>query len=244
MTGSQEALPSPEAPSQADAPPLSAVALALSVGALLVGGTTAGGYLLTREAPAPAGAPPIATPSTAAAAIATRPVPVPAPDWTASLADPACPAPCAGGSTCASKPVECTSGFACVPGLGTEPIGDHELWTLHLSAVQEVDATGQPVDPCYSQKDFWVCRRGTEICVSQADACANAGKGTAAIAVTGSELNHVGLSLDVHMGGPTGPLVAVTTPIRNLLRGGLCRGFSVKATGGAVAKVTYFVLPR
>jgi hypothetical protein len=243
MTGSQEAHP--------DAPPLSVVALALSLGVLLVGGTTAGGYLLMREQSSTAAAPSEPAPSEPAPSMTTASTPEPqglppaqSHDWRTRLADTPCIAPCAGGTTCSTKSVECTSGFACVPGTGAERFGDHELWSLHLSAVQEVDAAGYSVDPCDARKDFWVCRRGTSECVSQADACANAGRGTAPIAVTGAELDHGGVTLDVHLGGPAGPLVAATAPIRNLRRGGLCRGFSAKATGGAVAKVTYFVRPR
>lgn len=88
-----------------------------------------------------------------------------------------------------------------------------------------------------------MCRSGTSTCASQAEACANSGRSSVSIPVSGAELDHLGLLLDVHVGGPVGPIVGVTSPIRNLRRGGLCKGFVVKASGGSLARVSYFVLP-
>src|SRR5204863_4260780 len=137
-------------------------------------------------------------------------------DWRSALGRGTCEAPCVGGLTCLSKPVECTSGLTCIPGTGSERFADPEAWTLHLSAVQELDGTGRAIDPCQTKKDFWVCRAGTNACASQTEACANAGRGLAAIPVSGAELNDLGVTLEVHLGSSIGPTVAVTVPIRHL----------------------------
>jgi hypothetical protein len=176
-----------------------------------------------------------------------RPQPQPQPqaldDWRSALGGGTCDSPCIGGVSCPSNPVQCTSGLSCIPGTGAERFADVETWTLHLSAVLEFDAAGQAINTCQTRKDFWVCRAGTTTCASQAEACNNRSRGLAAIPVSGAELNELGVTLDVRLGGPTGPTVAVTAPIRHLTRGGLCKGFAVTARGGAVGKVTYFVLP-
>jgi hypothetical protein len=240
MVGTQEAASLGERTPQPNAPPWTVVVLALGLGGALVGGTTTGGYLLTHNtlSPSPLAPPLVIAPAAVVAPIAQQPS-----DWRALLSAASCAAPCSGGQLCASKAIECTSGLACVPGTGAERFADGESWALHLSAVQELDGTGQLVDPCQSQKDFWVCRAGTSTCASQVQACANSGPSAMSIPVSGSELDHLGLSLDVHVGGPSGPIVGVTSPIRSLRRGGLCKGFVVKASGGGLAKVTYFVLP-
>lgn len=240
MGGTQEAASIGERTQRPNAPPWTVVVLALALGGALVGGTTTGGYLLTHSISGPL---PFVPPVEVARAPIVAPNAQPPSDWRALLSASSCADPCAGGLLCASKTVECTSGLSCVPGTGAERFADEESWAIHLSAVQELDGTGQVVDPCRSQKDFWVCRSGMSTCASQAEACANSGRSSAAITVSGAELDHLGLSLDVHVGGPSGPIVGVTSPIRNLRRGGLCKGFVVKASGGGLAKVSYFVLP-
>lgn len=236
MVGTQEAMTTREQAPLPQMPPPVVVALAVLVGAALVGGTSIGGYLLIHNNERLEGAPHIAIPAKMAEQEKVD-------DRRSALAGATCPSPCSGGLACRAKPVECTSGLSCVPGLGTEPLADTEGWALHLSAVQEVDQSGRLVDPCKSQKDFWVCRNGTTLCASQADACAHHGKSVDSIPVVGVEFGHAGLTLDIHLGDPTGPVIATTSPIRSLLRGGLCRGFAVAASGGDIARVSYFVLP-
>ena len=240
MVGTQEAVSLGERTQQPNAPPGTVVVLALALGCALVGGTTTGGYLLTHNNSGQLGLAP--GPGVPRVSVAAQNTPL-FNDWRAQLTAANCAEPCAGGSLCTSKPVECTSGLSCIPGAGAERFANEEGWSIHLSAVQELDATGQLVDPCQSQKDFWVCRSGTSTCASQAEACANGGRSSTAIPANGAELDHLGLLLDVHVGGPTGPILGVTSPIRNLRRGGLCKGFVVKASGGGLAKVSYFVLP-
>jgi hypothetical protein len=203
--------------------------------------TTLGGYLLVngsvgnrRAAPAAAANNPSPPPTFA---------PAPGANWQAMLRGQFCEAPCIGGQACTSKPLLCTSGLTCIPGAGDDRFADEEVWTLHLSAVLEAPAGGAVVDPCRTRKNFWVCRSGTTICASQDDACANAGSSSASIPVTGAELAHQGLSLEVRSGSGVGPLVAKTETIVDLRRGGLCRGFSAKAVGGDVRRLSYFVLP-
>lgn len=203
-----------------------------------------GGYLLTHDGDGTE-ASLAESPSTPTDPVVNVPQPYPPQtgDWRGALIAESCAPPCSGGQACEARPSRCTSGLTCIPGSGAEQFAADESWMLHLSAVQEVGATGQLVDPCQTQKDFWVCQSGTGICVAQTDACAHAGKSAGSIPVTGAQLDHIGIGLDVRVGGPTGPVIATTSSIRNLRRGGLCRGFAVGATGGGVAKVSYFVLP-
>jgi hypothetical protein len=241
MVGTQEAVLPGEATRQPNAPPGIVVVLALALGGALVGGTTIGGYLLTHDTRATS--PAVRPVDGAAVEPVVPPNAPPLNDWRGHLTGPTCDAACVGGLQCAAKPLDCTSGLSCIPGTGTERFANDESWMLHLSAVQELDGSGQLVDPCESRKDFWVCRSNTAICASQAEACANAGRTLAPIPVYGAELDHVGVALDVRLGGPTGPIVAAAAPIRNLRRGGLCRGFVVKTSGGNIAKISYFLLP-
>jgi hypothetical protein len=194
-------------------PPWPVIALALLAGGVMVPATTFGGYLLAT------GQQPVPGQLTT-----TSYVPVPAPpaqaaspagdsDWQALLRGQGCESPCIGGLACLSKPLACTSGLTCIPGTGEDRFSDDEVWALHLSAVREGAPDGTVIDPCRTRKDFWVC------------------------------LAHQGLSLEIRAGSGAGPLVAKTETIVDLRRGGLCRGFSAKAVGGAVQRVTYFILP-
>jgi len=232
--------PDDSARQRAAAPPWPVVVVALAIGLLLVPATTLGGYLLVSGQD-----PKLATAVATAVAPTSVPNVRPAPsgNWQVQLRAPRCEASCIGGSACISKPVDCTSGLTCIPGHGDDRFGDDEMWSLHLSAVLESPAGTVVVDPCQTGNNFWVCRSGTTICASQADACANAGRSAAAIPVTGAELAHQGLSLEVRLDSGSGPLVAKTETIIDLRRGGLCKGFSAKAVGGNVRRLTYFILP-
>jgi hypothetical protein len=235
--------PDDAARQRATAPPWPVIALALLAGVVMVPATTFGGYLLatgqqaiaarlttTNDAPAPAPTPQVVAPAGGG-------------DWQALLRGQACEPPCIGGIACLSRPLACTSGLTCIPGAGEDRFGDDEVWTLHLSAVREGAPDGTVIDPCTTRKNFWVCRSGTAICVSQSDACNHAANSEASIPVTGAELAHQGLSLEVRLGSAAGPLLAKTETIVDLRRGGLCRGFSARAVGGDVRRLTYFVLP-
>lgn len=235
--------PDDAARQRATTPPWPVIALALLAGGVMVPATTFGGCLLATGQQAVPGQ-----------RTTTHDAPVPAPpaqaaspardsDWQALLRGQGCESPCIGGLACLPKPLACTSGLTCIPGTGDDRFGDDEVWTLHLSAVREGAPDGTVIDPCRTRKDFWVCRSGTAICVSQSDACGHAANSAASIPVTGAELAHQGLSLEIRAGSGAGPLVAKTETIVDLRRGGLCRGFSAKAVGGAVQRVTYFILP-
>lgn len=226
---------------RATTPPWPVVVLALAFGMLLVPATTFGGYLLVSNRSAVA-APNILTP-VVQPPIVESPTAAPIADWQAMLHSTSCNVPCIGGLGCQAKPLACTSGLTCVPGAGDDRFGDNETWALHLSAVLEAAPNGSVIDPCRTREEFWVCRSGTPICVSQNDACQHAGSSAAAIPVTGAELAHDGLSLEVRLGSGSGPLVAKTETIVDLRRGGLCRGFSAKAVGGDVRRLSYFILP-
>lgn len=228
---------------RATTPPWPVILAALVVGLFLIPTTTLGGYLLVNsrgERVQPPRTPATTTTSTIPPVVSPSP---PTDKWQALLRGQVCDAPCIGGWACAAKPTTCTSGLTCIPGAGADRFADEEMWAIHLSAVQESPGGGAPVDPCRTRKDFWVCRSGTSICATQADACANGSKSVAGIPVTGAELAHKGLSLEVREGSSGGPLLAKTETIVDLRRGGLCRGFSAKAVGGDVRRVTYFVLP-
>lgn len=228
---------------RATTPPWPVIALALLAGVVMVPATTFGGYLLATGQQPTTGQPPPATDAPAPAPPGQAITPVAGGGWQALLRGQACEPPCIGGLACLSKPLACTSGLTCIPGAGDDRFADDEVWSLHLSAVREGAPDGTVIDPCRSRKDFWVCRSGTAICVSQSDACRHAANSAASIPVTGAELAREGISLEVRLGSAAGPLVAKTETIVDLRRGGLCRGFSAKAVGGAIQRLTYFILP-
>jgi len=202
---------------RATTPPWPVILLAIVVGLLLVPATTFGGYLLvTGQSGAKADQPTRNTAAPDVPLAGATPAPLPDGDWRAVLRAQTCSVPCVGGWACPSKPLACTSGLTCIPGTGGDRFTDDETWTLHLSAVQELGPGGALVDPCKTQKDFWVCRSGTTVCASQADACANASISTAAIPVSGAEIAHDGLSLEVRDGSPGGPLLAKTENVVDL----------------------------
>jgi hypothetical protein len=236
----------------AKAPPWWVVFPALFLGIVLVGGTTFGGYLVKHAGEdGQVSSPPEITPTSVPGGgydspSTGGPSAHDPSDWRIELRAAACSSPCSAGAACPARPTKCTSGFTCVPGSGAEPLGLTETWMFHLSAVQELGPDGTRSDPCITRRDFWVCRSGTTDCIAQSDACSNAvaaATSTAALPVTGAEIAAAGVVLDVHEGGPTGPLVATTRPIVRLQRGGLCRGFAVGAVGGRIDKVTYFLQP-
>jgi len=235
--------PDDAARQRATTPPWPVTALVLLAGGVMVPATTFGGYLLATGQQPAAGQPAAADDARVPATPAQTVAPVVVGGWQALLRGQACEPPCIGGLACLSKPLACTSGLSCIPGAGDDRFGDDEVWALHLSAVREGAPDGTVIDPCRTRKDFWVCRSGTATCVSQRDACGHGANSAASIPVTGTELAREGLSLEVRLGSAAGPLIAKTETIVDLRRGGLCRGFSAKAVGGDVQRLTYFILP-
>lgn len=222
------------------APPWWVITISLGVGSAFVFGTTYGGHVRASATAPREPAPPKATPRSTAMPNQNAPPPS---DWRSALVSTTCSTPCARGPACVTNPTRCTSGLTCIPGTGREPFASDETWMLHLSAVQETGPDGTRLDPCQTGRDFWACRSGTNVCASQRDACAHGSKSTIGIPITGAEIATRAIVLDVREGGPDTPTIATPLPIQNLTRTGLCNGFGRDAIGGAIARVTYFLLP-
>lgn len=219
--------------------------LVILLGLSMVGGITLGGVLETASPVEASGNPVPTPPVTAAVKELPNSQSAWSPDWVSQLHSAAeCASPCSGGVLCQMKPVKCTSGVTCVPGVGSELLGVEERWSIRLSAVQERGPTGERLNPCATGRDFWLCRDG--VCVAQSDACSNTnpvGASRAGLVVTGAELATEKVVLEVREGGAEGALLAMTRPLPPLQRGGLCKGFVVPASGGAIHQVSFFVLP-
>jgi hypothetical protein len=234
-------------------PPPTWVTLSVLVtGLVFVGGATMGAYL--RQQPAKKSLAPVATsqPTTLPPAAIPKPPVVQAPtaptaptDWRSLVMNESCQSPCAGGLQCTDTPKRCYSGLGCVPGTGRERLESDFVWLFRLNAVYETDEFGVPMDPCKTGRDFWVCL-GTQ-CLSQRQACQSetgVARSSDAIRVTGTALTGEGAILEVHDGGPNGSLLATSTPIRDLLRGGLCNAFRVPVQGEGLTRVAYFLTPE
>lgn len=229
------------------APPMWVVVVVLFVGIVFVGGTTWGAYRRAFPAESTDGVQAknaddarSATPEGAPIANQTA-----LSGWRAMLSGTTCPSPCVGGSGCTEKPKSCHSGLTCIPGTGKELLDGQDSWGIHLSFV---DLDG--VDPCQSNRDFWVCLgSSTTSCVSQRQACAAAATAghavsTESIRVTGDQLASGQVTLAVHENGVESAITAASRPVQKLLRGGLCQGFKVGIEGMESKYIYYFVLPE
>jgi hypothetical protein len=171
------------------------------------------------------------------------------PPWWDALYATTCPKPCAAGKACGSaKLARCASGITCLPGALSDPFADDEALELHLSYLVEIGATS---DPCKTTNDYWVCRRGTNACVGQREAC-QAGnrngvigaKSPGSLTLMGAELDGKTVVFEIREGGPSGQVVQTTPPIVTLSRGVLCKGYGMDLrktlSPGAVAENIVF----
>jgi hypothetical protein len=161
-----------------------------------------------------------------------------------------CPAPCSGGTACASSGHRaCASGFTCIPGARTYVLDPGVHFRLVVSAVLlagHVRACGEALP------GGKVCIRPasapTTTCVSLAEACDNEDRAKTAIDVTTEDLTDDPLWIEIRnrddrtVATRTGPLFPA-----GLRRSALCLGARAAdfttAAGPDVEALTFFLAP-
>jgi hypothetical protein len=252
----------------ASSPLLRLLPWVLAVGGVSFGlaGFTVAAIVLARREPPPAAPPPLAPATSAPRPPLAASVQKPAlADWQKKLFAESCETPCRGGSACpvtadnagtANCPhgkqycTKCTAPITCIPGSARANLERGERWQLHLSMIYEKRHGRRVPNPCGSKSDLWLCLKssggGDWDCVSQSDACRNAGGAAKGILVESEDLIEDGVDVQIRSGGTTGRVVAqrLGAAYGNLGRSGLCRGFRMGFDDSpGVDMFTYFLMP-